>query len=396
ARKAEEELRHLRRVDSLGYLTASVVHDFNNVLTAIVCATSLLVGDVAGQERPSALAREIRGAAERATGLIRQMLSLLRRQPAKPARVNLSDVAEETRPLMELVLGPGVELAMELDPALGDALVEREQLDHVLLNLAANARDAMPRGGKVTVTTANVPFGDEGPAVAHCTHALSYVALTVTDTGEGMPPEVREHVFERFYSTKPDGRGAGLGLATAYRFVKRNGGCISVRSAPGQGTAIVMYLPRVPAPSQTLSPPREEPSADGGSETVLVIDADDPVRGAIRAVLRELGYVVLDAPTGELGLRQAEASPAPVALVLADLRTPGLPGPEVVARLRASGHSPRLLWMSGDTDREIAQHGVKNEPLLRKAFSPSQLARRVRDVLDAAGSGGGSVEAEGA
>jgi PAS domain S-box-containing protein len=382
-RRLEEELRHLRQLEDVGHLAASVVHDFNNVLTAIVCATSVLVGDVAGQERPSALARDIRGAAERAAGLIRQVLSLFRRQPAAPARLSLSDVVEETRPLMELVLGAGVELTVQLDPRLGDTLVEREQLDHVLLNLAANARDAMPHGGKVTVSTANVPFGDETAAAARCTHTLSYVALTVTDSGEGMPPEVRDHVFERFYTTKPAGKGAGLGLATAYRFVKRSGGCIAVRSAPGQGTTITMYLPRLASLPETLVATRPEGDVPSGTETLLVIDSDDPVRGAVRAVLRELGYNVLDAATGDLALSQAETAEGPVALVLADLRAPGMRGPEVVARLGASGPAPKLLWMSGDTDRAIAEHGLADEPLLRKAFSPSQLARRVRDVLDA-------------
>jgi PAS domain S-box-containing protein len=381
-RRLEEELRHLRQLEDVGHLAASVVHDFNNVLTAIVCATSVLVGDVAGQERPLALARDIRGAAERAAGLIRQMLSLLRRQPTRPTRLNLSDVVEETRPLMDLVLGPGIELSVELDPELGDAMVERDQLDHVLLNLAANARDAMPRGGKVVIRTANVPFGDEGATAAQCGGAHSYVSLMMTDTGEGMPAEVREHVFERFYTTKPAGMGAGLGLATAYRFVKRSGGCIAVRSAPGQGTTVRVYLPRVPSPAQSVVSPREEREPPSGTETLVVIDDDDPVRGAIRAVLGELGYRVVDAPTGDLALRQAQAAAGPIALVLADLRAPGMSGPEVVARLRTAGHRPRLLWMSGDTDRAIAEHGLKDEPLLRKAFSPVQLARRVRDLID--------------
>jgi PAS domain S-box-containing protein len=383
-RRLEEEVRHLRRLEDVGHLAASVVHDFNNVLTVIACAISVLVGDVAGQERPSALARDIRAATERAAGLIRQVLSLVRRQPAAPTRLSLSDAVEETRSLMELVLGPGVELALELDPMLGDALIEREQLDHVLLNRAANARDAMPSGGKVSVATANVPFGNEEVAAAECSHALSYVSLSVTDSGEGMPSEVRDRIFERFYTTKQTGQGAGLGLATAYRFVKRSGGCISVRSAPGQGTTVTVFLPRLPSPTQTVVVSRPDHVAPLGTETLLVIDADDSVRGAVRAVLRELGYSVLDAPTGDLALRQAQAAKTPVALVLADLRAPGMPGREVVAQLGSSGRSPKLLWMSGDTDRAIAERGLMDEPMLRKAFSPTQLARCVRDVLDAA------------
>jgi CheY-like chemotaxis protein len=251
------------------------------------------------------------------------------------------------------------------------------------LNLAANARDAMPRGGKVTISTANVPLGDESAAAAQCTGAVSYVSLTVTDSGEGMPPEVREHVFERFYTTKPAGMGAGLGLATAYRFVKRSGGCIALRSAPGQGTTITVFLPRVPSPAQSLVSPREDREPPGGTETLLVIDDDDPVRGAICAVLGELGYRVHDAPTGDLALEEAEKAGGAIALVLADLRAPGTPPAEVLSRLQASGQNPQLLWMSGDTDRAIAERGMKDEPMLRKAFSPLQLARRVRDLLDA-------------
>jgi PAS domain S-box-containing protein len=383
-RRLEDELRHLRRLEDVGHLAASVVHDFNNVLTAIACATSVLVGDVVGQERPSALAKDIRAATERAAGLIRQVLSLVRRPPAAPTRLSLSDVVEETRSLMELVLGPGVDLSLELDPALGDALVEREQLDHVLLNLAANARDAMPRGGKVTVATANVPFGDEVASAAHCAHAASYVSLAITDSGEGMPPEVRERIFERFYTTKPTGHGAGLGLATAYRFVKRAGGCIAVRTAPGQGTTITLFLPRLPSPAQThVVPRRTAEGTPGGNETLLVVDPDDAVRGAICAVLRELGYDVVDAADGDAAVGRVEGTSPPVALVLADMRSTGTPAPDIVSRLGASGRAPALLWMSGDTDRAIAESGLLEEPMLRKAFSPTQLATRVRDVLDA-------------
>jgi signal transduction histidine kinase len=391
-RHLEGELRHLRQLEDVGYLAASAVHDFNNILTAIACSTSVLAGDVTGQERPSALARDILGSTERAAGLVRQVLSLLRRQPAKPERVSLNDAVEEARALVERILGPAVELSVRLDADLGDTLVEREQLDHVILNLAANARDAMPDGGgKVTLTTANVPFDDEAVAAAHCTRGLSYVSLTLTDSGQGMAPEVRERVFERFYSTKPTGKGTGLGLATAYRFVKRNGGCIAVRSTPGTGTSVAIYLPSMPSPAQTIVPPREEGETPSGTETLLLIDPDDPVRGAIRAVLGELGYRVVHAPTGERALEEASAAELRIDLVLAELRSSGMAATEVVARLRALGQSPALLWMSGDTERAIAERGLDGAPLLRKAFTPGQLARRVRAALDSSVAGEASA-----
>jgi CheY-like chemotaxis protein len=199
-----------------------------------------------------------------------------------------------------------------------------------------------------------------------------------------MAPEVRERVFERFYTTKMAGKGTGLGLASAYRFARASGGCIAVRSAPGQGTAVVLYLPRVAAPRSVPARPTSSGGKPRGSETVLLVDADDTVRGAVRAVLTESGYRVIDAPSGELAWRQAQIAIAPVALVLADLSAPGVPGRELAARLRALGQSPRLLWMSGEAEAAIAERRLAHEPLLRKAFSPVQLVGRVREVLDAA------------
>jgi CheY-like chemotaxis protein len=250
----------------------------------------------------------------------------------------------------------------------------------------------MPRGGRVTVATSRVPVGDSGcastaDADAHppASASVGYVALTVRDEGEGMPPEIRERVFERFSTCKDAGKGTALGLATAHRFVKRSGGCISLHSAVGQGTTVVVYLPRaVPAVPVVPVSPSAGPSPSG-SEGIVVIDADDHVRGALRAVLRDRGYSVIDAPTGELALRQARYAGLRVALVLADVASPGLPAGAVVDGLREAGRSPRLLWMSGETDRQIAQRGALGAPLLRKAFTPAELTRRVREMLDSAG-----------
>jgi two-component system cell cycle sensor histidine kinase/response regulator CckA len=384
-RKVNDELHHLRRLEAIGLLTASVVHDFNNVLTAIVCSSALMSSEVSGQERPAELAHEIRSAAERATGLVRQVLSILRREPTKPQRVNLSAAVAETRALVELLAGQGIELRTQLEPELADATVDREQLDQVLLNLAANARDAMPAGGTLTISTANVTLGDDDARAADCPGSGAYVALSVSDTGEGMDPEVREHVFERFFTTRDVSQGTGLGLATAHRFVTESGGCITVRSARGQGTTVVVYLPQAPV-AHTVPPAKVEPEAPrGGLETIVVVEPDDHVRGAVRSVLKKQGYRVIDAPTGGLALRQAELSSSPVRLVLAEASARGPGGREVVERLRRSGHPATLLFVSGATDRSIADLGVKGEPLLRKAFTPEDLARRVRETLDSNG-----------
>jgi signal transduction histidine kinase len=410
-RHLEDELRHLRRFEDLGYLTASIVHDFNNLLTAILCSTAVLERDLAGQGGRSAVAvdvaNEIRDAAERAAALTRRVLSFLRRGASQLQRVNLSVAVGQMRSLLEMVLGPHIKLTLELDPALGDVLVDCEQLDHVLVNLVVNARDAMGNGGIVTISTSTVPVSPVGDADTEdpsCPPSPSYVALTVRDTGEGMPPEVREHAFERFFTSKEAGKGTGLGLATAHRFAKQSGGCISLHSAPGRGTTVVVYLPRaVPAalaapvgsaPSERLAEApgssrttraRSSTSSAGrgsGRQMIAVIEPDDSVRSGLRAVLSDRGYTVIDAPSGELALRQSEHARAPIALVLAEVATPGLHASAVVERLRAAGHPAKLLWMSGETDRRLAERGRLHAPLLRKAFTPSELARCVHEAID--------------
>ena len=388
-RQLDEEVQQLRKLQDGSELTASVVHDFNNVLTTILFGASLLADDVTGLDRPSQLALDIRESAERAAGLVRRVLSFIRRPASKPERVNVGTAVAEIGPILELVGGKGIALTLEIEPEVADCLVERDQLDRVLVALARNAREAMPHGGRLTVAAANVrdsdAHGDVASAAARDHSSKAYVSLTMTDTGRGMAAEVRESVFAGIDSSRRSNQVEGQGLASAYRFARRSGGCIAVRSAPEQGTTVAIYLPslsgRVPTPAPAPPEPADLPR---GSETILVIDPDDPVRGAVAAVLRDLGYSVLDASSGEAALQAVEKAEARVRLVLADLLSPGLHGVTVLERLRERGHSPRLLWMSGDTDRAIAAQDLVDQPLLRKAFTPHELAHRVRDVLDSA------------
>lgn len=379
-REQDAELRHLRRLEALGYLTAGVVHDFNNVLTAVVCSASVLARALPADDPASALARNVVTASERGAGLVRRLLRGLRREPAKPERVNLSTAVAESKSLIDLVVGRSVDVQVDLSPSLDDVSVDREQLDQVLLNLAANARDAMPRGGVLRIATANVSGAEAGEG--GCKPDGAYVALVVTDSGRGMSREERERVFERFFTTKDAGEGTGLGLATAHRFVKASSGCIAVRSAPGQGTSVVVYLPRLEPMGRVIPLVQPAAEAPGGRETILVIEPDDNVRFVIRAALSERGYRVLDAPTGELALRQAGLAELEIDLVLADLGCPGLRGDAVARTLRAAGHPARLLYASGMTDRELAELDLGDVDVLRKAFTPAQLARRVRAVLE--------------
>lgn len=374
----EQELRHLRRLEAVGATTGGVVHDFNNLLTAVLCSSAVLASLVRGDERASAMATEIQSAAERAAGLVRRILRLLRRERALPERVHLSSVLGEMRPLLELVAGEQVELAFELGPDVPETLVEREQLEQVVINLVANSRDAMPRGGRITMSTSNVQTGSDGGT------GSSYVALAVADTGEGMTPEVLERVFERFFTTKGADRGTGLGLASAHRFVKSSGGCMSVKSAPGRGTTVIVYLPHAASDVPPASSGMRGGEAAGarGVETIVVIEPDDGVRGTLRRVLGGRGYRVLDAPNGETALRQADGV-GPVDLVLSDVAVPGIGASGVVERLRRMGQAPKLLWMSGVPDKPPRREGLA-ERVLHKAFGSRELLATVREVLDGA------------
>jgi len=373
----DQELRHLRRLEAVGATTGGVVHDFNNMLTAVLCSSTVLAGLVRHDERAAAMAKDIQSAAERAAGLVRRILRLLRREQALPERVQISAVLNEMQPLLELVAGDAVELALELGPDLPETLVEREQLEQVVINLVANARDAMPRGGRIAISTTNVQTGAEGSG------GSSYVALKVADTGEGMTPEVLERVFERFFTTKGADRGTGLGLASAHRFVKASGGCMSVKSAPGRGTTVIVYLPHVASDVPPASSGMRGGDVPGarGAETIVVIEPDDSVRGTLRRVLSERGYRVIDAPTGETALRQADGAAGSVDLVLADVAIASVGAAGVVDKLRRMGQSPKVLWMSGVPDGSVRREGV-GERVLHKAFGARELLATVREVLD--------------
>jgi two-component system cell cycle sensor histidine kinase/response regulator CckA len=389
-RESEAELGQLRRVESLGFLTASVVHDFNNLLTPIVCLSSILTRELERSSRAGEIAGEIRETAERAAGLVRQMLSFVRRGPERAGRTNLGSVVAEMQGLLRRVAGDGVELVLAIDEDAGDVVVDRGQLEHVLLNLAANARDAMPHGGRLFVATTPITFvgpdaldAELRPEQGASGMSGAYVALRVSDTGIGMSPQVRERAFERFFTTKGHGAGSGLGLAAAQRFARASGGCISVRSAEGIGTTITLCLPR--ADEEASAPPPSHELLPRGSETILVVEDDDAVRSVVRALLEAQGYVVLDASSGRAAIELAAKETRPIDLLITDVVMPEMSGRALADALGAEGMgiTTRVLFMSGHTDKVIEERGVDEAaaPLLRKAFSPAQLLLKVREVL---------------
>jgi signal transduction histidine kinase/CheY-like chemotaxis protein len=389
-RSVDAEIRRLRQIESVGQLTASVVHDFNNLLTPIACLSALLERSVMEESRALELARDIRSAAERASTLVRQVLTLARREPARPERVCIATALGEIRNLVERLAGPGIEVEITSDGAGGEVNVDREALERVVLNLVANARDAMPDGGRLTLSAANVVLGEEsgmGAEVEELETGESYVALTVADTGVGMSIEVREKVLEGPFSTKAPGSGTGLGLSTARRFAAESGGCIAMHSGTGRGTVVALYLPRLAAEpgartaASGAAPRRVEPP--GASESVLVVEDDALVRGAVRAVLEDHGYRVHEAASGEEALVRIGAKSEPLDLLISDVVLPGMSGCELARRARYL-RPLKVLLMSGHTARVLEKHGISEDDadLLRKAFTPAALSRKVREVLD--------------
>jgi signal transduction histidine kinase len=384
SRRVEGELRSLQRVESVGHLTASLVHDFNNLLTPIACMSACLEADLPDGSEESAMARDICVAAERAATLARQVLKFVRREPSRVEAANISAVVAELGPLIQRVAGTGVEVQLSLGPNAGAAMLDRERFEHVVLNLVANARDAMPRGGLLTLSTANISF-DEGEASAiEGARAGCYVVLRVIDTGVGMTTEVRERIFESFFTTKDADHGTGLGLAAARRFVAQSRGCITVHSEAGRGTTMSLYFPGIEPKARPLSRPARG-APPGGSETVLVVDDEPLVRVSMRAVLESRGYRVLEAADGEQALAIAGTHTGPIHLVVIDVAMPKMGGVELARRLR-DGRPTRILFTSGHTERMLERQGLVLEggALLLKAFTPSELLCRIRELLDEA------------
>jgi two-component system cell cycle sensor histidine kinase/response regulator CckA len=382
ARRVEADLRALQRVESVGHLTASLVHDFNNLLTPIACMSACLEDDLPADSRARDMARDIFTASERAAGLARQVLRYVRREPSRVQCVNVSAAVAEFEAIIVRVAGAGVEVELKLATNAGCAMLDRERLDHVLLNLVANARDAMPAGGRLTLTTARVSL-DEGDADAIAgARAGSYVALRVIDTGVGMTTEVRERIFESLFTTKDADHGTGLGLATARRFVAQSHGCITVHSDAGHGTTMSLYFPSI-EPETMVSAALTRRDAPGGTETILVVDDEELVRVSMRTVLQNRGYRVLEAPGGEEALALEAAHAGPIHLVIVDVAMPKMGGIELARRLRGR-RSTRMLFTSGHTERMLERQGLVPEgsALLLKAFTPSELLSRVRALLD--------------
>jgi len=382
--RLEQQFLQAQKMEAVGRLAAGIAHDFNNLLTAILGSCELLREHVGPDNPDRADLDEIRAASLRAGDLIRQLLAFTRQQVLSPHILDLNEVVRGMEPMLRRVIGEDVSLRTAGAAGLGSVRADRGQIEQVLMNLVVNARDALPRGGHITIETANAEL-DASYAATHAPiPAGHYALLAVSDDGIGMDAATRARVFEPFFTTKGKGKGTGLGLSTVYGIVKQSGGFIWVYSEPSAGATFKIYLPRVEAKATAAAPVPALAPVPGGDETILVVEDQPEVRRLSEKLLRVRGYTVLGAENGAEALRVAEQHAGPIHLLVTDVIMPGMNGREVALLMSADRPTLKVLYLSGYADESVVHHGVLEPGLafLQKPFTPESLARKVRDVLD--------------
>ena len=377
--RLEDQLRQSQKIESVGRLAGGIAHDFNNLLTAILGYTSLLLDDTPREDPQRADLEEIRSAGERAAALTRQLLAFSRRQMLQPQVVDINALVAQFEKMLRRLIGEDIDLVTALAPDLASARLDPSSIEQVLANLAVNARDAMPLGGRLTIETSNVEL-DQAYARSHVNVVPGrYAMLAFSDTGEGMDAATSSMVFEPFFTTKEQGKGSGLGLATVYGIVKQSGGYIWVYSEPGHGTSFKVYFPA----TDTVEVQSERPlTLDRGWETILLVEDEDAVRELAREVLRRQGYQVLEARHGLDAIRVAEGHGEAIHLMITDVVMPHMSGRDLAERLASARADMKVLFMSGYTDHAVVHRDVNaGSAFLQKPFTPDTFARTVRRVL---------------
>ena len=380
-KRLEDELRHSQKLQAVGQLAGGIAHDFNNLLTAIKLHGEFVLDDMEESDSHRADILEMQLAADRATMLTKQLLAFSRKQLLNPKIMSANAVIEGMAPMVRRLIGEDVEIRIVLNPAAGCVLADAGQIEQVILNLAVNARDAMPQGGTFTVAS-GIMILDPARAGLADLPAGSYVSLTASDTGLGMTADVLAHIFEPFFTTKEQGKGTGLGLATVYGIVKQSGGHIWVNSVPGVGTSFEILLPRAnESPVDVVT----TPTAPRGTETILVVEDDPAVQALTRRLLERQGYSVLVANNGNEALLRVAENGDVIGLVVTDVVMPAMSGGELASRLAETHPNLAVLFVSGYTDDVVLRRGLldASASLLQKPFTATSLARAVRSALDA-------------
>ncbi|PYP56387.1 MAG: hybrid sensor histidine kinase/response regulator [Gemmatimonadetes bacterium] len=383
-RRLQQQVLQSQKLEAVGRLAGGIAHDFNNLLTVITSYSDLLLEDLSPGDPKRDDLEQVRKAADGAAALTRQLLAFSRQQVVEPRVVSLNTVVEGLQKILRRVIGEDVELTTTLAPDLGAVRADVGQLEQVLMNLAVNARDAMPTGGRLTIETANVEHDPDYARDHDAAAVRRFAMLAVSDTGCGMDDATKAKIFEPFFTTKEPGKGTGLGLATVYGIVQQAGGFIWVYSEPGHGTSFKIYLPQVDATAEVAAAATGA-RAPGGTETVLLVEDAAAVRAVTKQVLERHGYAVLEAPGGEAAVRLAQRHRGPIHLLLTDVVMPRVSGRELAEQLARVRPDTRVLYASGYTDDSVVRHGIleSGTAYLQKPFSPESLARKVREVLDA-------------
>jgi two-component system cell cycle sensor histidine kinase/response regulator CckA len=386
--RLEEQFRQAQKMEAVGRLAGGVAHDFNNLLTVITGYSDMLLASRDLKDSQRTVLEEIRRSAERGGALTHQLLAFSRRQPLQPRTVHINELMLQLEKLLRRLIGEDIELVSIMAATQDTVDADPGRLEQVIMNLAVNARDAMPKGGKLTIETNTIRLSKALSARQLGIEPGRYVCISMTDTGVGMDEATQSHLFEPFFTTKKPGRGTGLGLATAYGIIRQSGGAIAFTSQVGVGTTARIYLPLVKMDSEERSAPTAEAASSMGEETILLVEDEARVRKLIVDVLTARGYNVLEATRGDEAVRISKYHKGPIHLAVVDVVMPGLSGPELMRQIARQRPELRVLYISGYTDEAIVHHGIPESgtAFLQKPFLPDTLARKVREVLDAQGS----------
>lgn len=378
-----QAMQQASRMEAMGQLAGGIAHDFNNLLTVILGHTEFLLKRNEAPRAARSRVEEIRKAAERGARLTNQLLAYSRNQLLEPAILQINSVVEDMDGMLRCVLGEDIALELVVDPDLGWTKVDPGQLQQIVLNLAGNARDAMPKGGRLRIETLNCSIQGKAQKPQSFVVSGEYVSLVVQDTGTGLDRETRTRIFEPFFTTKEEGKGTGLGLATVYGIVKQSGGYIWVESELGKGSSFYTLFPRVAPPARS-HPVQERLEFSSGGETILLVEDDPSVRKMSAEVLRSAGYNVIVAPNAVDALRLAEEHKGQMDLLLTDVVMPGLTGPELAGRFSVLFPRVQVLYMTGYTDDAMMHHGFRKHArrLLQKPFTHEALERSVCEALE--------------